>query len=63
MIFLFAVPLPPEEFDAINNPYKMWQVTLATGLTATEVGEHHFGSWDETIPETHSGRCDGQPPS
>lgn len=63
LIFQYNVPLSPEEYDAISNPYDRYEVVAATGLSATKIGTHHFGSWDETIKEAHDQRCDGQPPA
>lgn len=63
VVVQYNVQMPPEEYDAIAPPYKRYEVVIASGLTETLIGEHHFGSWDETISELHDGRCDGQPPA
>jgi hypothetical protein len=63
LVFQYDKQLPPEQYDAIAPPYERYEVVVHSGLVATKIGEHHFGSWDEEIPQTHQGRCDGQPPA
>lgn len=63
LIFQYNVQLPPETYDAISAPYDRYEVVVDSGLVAQKIGQHHYGSWDETIPESHQGRCDGQPPA
>lgn len=65
LVIQYNVQLPPESYPYYGQPFERYECNILTVplLNETKIGEEHPASQDDTIQATHSGRCDGQPPS
>lgn len=65
LVIQYNVELPPESYPSYGSPFERYECAVLTLplLNETKIGEEHPAAQDDSVAASHSGRCDGQPPS